>query len=80
MRVFLRNKETSLYWGVLAGCGAERKQAFDFGTVPRATRFALDKSLTDVEIILKCDSFPDEVTLPVLPDYCDFQQLRAKAA
>ena len=80
MRVFLRNKESGLYWGVLVGCGSERGQAFDFGSVPRAARFALEESLGEVEIVLTCDVFPDEATLPVRPEFCDLQQLDAKGA
>jgi hypothetical protein len=79
MRVFLRNRTTRQYWGVLAGCGAEREQAFDFGSVPRAARFALEESLAEVEIVLTCYLFPDEVTLPVVPEFCDLQQSDAKA-
>jgi hypothetical protein len=80
MRVFLRNKESRLFWGVLVGCGAEREQAFDFGSVPRAARFALEESLTKVEIVLTCYLFPDEVTMPLVPEFCDLQQPDAKAA
>jgi hypothetical protein len=80
MRVFLRHKETRLYWGVVVGCGAEREQAFDFGSVPRAARFSLEESLAGVEIVLTCDLFPDEVAMPVLPEFCYLQLPDAKAA
>ena len=79
MKVFLRNKNDRLYWADLSGWVAGSGQAFDFGNVPRAARFALDGRLAPMEIVLRCDVLPDEVTMPVLAEYCDgdFSQTHA---
>jgi hypothetical protein len=76
MRVLLRNTKTGFYcvgsneWAVTAG------QAIDFAGVPEATRFALDEKLPTTEIVLKSDLLPDEVVVPLLPEWCDFGRQR----
>jgi hypothetical protein len=71
MRVFLRSKKTGLYRSDLKAWAAAPEEARGFVSVPQATRFALDASLPEVEIVLRCDLLPEEVVLPVLPEYCD---------
>lgn len=80
MRVLLRNKKTRLYSTESNGWAAIVGQAFDFTSVPHAARFALDKRLPEIEIVLKCDTLPDEVVMQVIPEYCDFIPLRSAAA
>lgn len=53
----------------------EAKQAFDFITVPLATRFALDRSLPGLEIVLRYHGLPDEVTMPILAEFCGLDRL-----
>jgi hypothetical protein len=80
MRVLLRNRITRLYYADPNGWAAGVGQAFDFISLPQATRFALDGSLPEIEIVLRYDSLQDEVVMPLLPEYCDFIRSRAAAA
>ena len=69
MRVFLRNKQNRLYWGNSSGWVAEREHALDFSNVQRAARYALAERSTEMEIVLTCDLRPEEIIMPVLPEY-----------
>ena len=70
MRVFLRNKQSRVYWADSDGWVVGGEHAFDFIKVPRAARFALHECSAEMEIVLKCGLLPDEVIMPVLPEYC----------
>ena len=74
MRVFLRNTKTRLYCADSNRWAAALGQALDFTSVPHATRFALDERLPEIEIVVRYDSLEEEVTVPLLPEWCDFHQ------
>jgi hypothetical protein len=80
MRVLLRNKKTRLYCDDLDGWAATVGQAFDFTSIAHAARFVLDEKMPEIEIVLKCDTLPDEVVMQVLAEYCDFIPPRSVAA
>ena len=80
MRVFLRNTKTRLYCADSNGWAAVWGQARDFTSVPHAVRFALDGDLPDIEIVLRYEMLPDEVALPLLPEWCDYYQADSAAA
>ncbi len=76
MRVLLRNRRTQRYYvghSAKAGFGdswAAKPQPLDFGNVPNAAKFTLEKRLPDMEIVLHYDLCEGEVALPVLPEWC----------
>ena len=80
MRVLLRNKKTRLYCDGSNGWAAAAGQAREFTSVPHATRFALDGSLAEIEIVVRCDLLAEEVTLPLVREWCDADQRDAAAA
>jgi len=80
MHVFLRNRRTRLYY-VARRPSAGRNQPpaanaepLDFGTVRSAAKFSLEQRLPDMEIVLRYDSCAGEVALPVLPEWCLFDE------
>jgi hypothetical protein len=80
MRVFLRSKKTQLYRSGAKGWVVAPEEALGFASVPQATRFALDEQVPEAEIVLRFGLLPDEVVVPVLPEYCCFPQPQAVAA
>ena len=72
MRVFLRNKKTRLYYAGPAGWGATAEKAHGFTSVPQATKVAFDEKMPEAEIVLSFALFADEVVVPVLHGYRDF--------
>ena len=80
MRVLLRNRRTRLYYaGHTANTGLNDSattdpQALDFGDVRSAAKFSLEEHLTDMEIVLHYDSCDGEIALPVLPEWCLFEE------
>jgi hypothetical protein len=80
MRVFLRNTKTRLYCADSNGWAAAAGQALDFTSVPHAARVALDESLPEIEIVVWYDSLAAEVVVPLLPEWCDFDQSDSAAA
>ena len=80
MRVFLRNKKTRLYCAESRGWTAAVGEAVSFTSVPHAARFARDRKLPELEVVVKCDTLPDEVTVPLVPEWCDFDRPDAVAA
>jgi len=79
MKVFLRNTKTGLYCTGSDGWVATEQQALDFTTVPQATRFALDEPSPETEIVLRSDLLPDEVVVPVIPEWCGIECLHAES-
>lgn len=73
MKVFLRNITTGLYCTGSNGWVASQKQALEFTSVPQAARFALETILPGTEIVLQSDVLPDEVVVPVIPEWCGFK-------
>jgi hypothetical protein len=80
MKVLLRNRTTRLYCAASNGWTAAADQAFEFTSVPQATRFALDQNLQGTEIILRYYTFPDEVSVPLLPEWGHLYQPDSAAA
>ena len=70
MRVFLRNRQTRLYYGGPTEWAATVDQAHQFTSVSHAARFGLDHTLPDIELLLACYTLPDEIAMPVLPEWC----------
>jgi hypothetical protein len=70
MRVFLRNKHTRLFYAGPAGWADTAGQALQFTSVSEAARFGLDQSLPDIELVLSCYTLPDEIAMPLLPEWC----------
>ena len=70
MRVFLRNKQTRLYYAGPTGWADSAGQALQFTSVSQAARFGLDHSLPDIELVLACYTLPDEVAMPLVPEWC----------
>jgi hypothetical protein len=72
MRVFLRNKQTRVYYAGPSEWAATAELAHQFISVSHAARFGLDHSLPDIELILTCYTLPDEIAMPLLPEWCNF--------
>ena len=80
MRVFLRNKKSRLYCAGSKGWAPAIGQAVEFASVQRAVTFAVEKSLPESEVVLRCDILAAEVTLPLVPEWRDFHQSGSAAA
>jgi hypothetical protein len=80
MPVFIRNKKTQLYRAAAKGWVGVAEQALGFTSVPEATRFALGENMPETELVLLFGLLPDEVVVPVVPEYRDFGQPAAAAA
>jgi hypothetical protein len=80
MRVFLRNRRTRLYCAGANGWAAAIGQAVEFDSVPQAIRFAVDGSMPETEVIVRCDLLAEEVALPLLPEWRDHDHPRSAAA
>ncbi len=81
MRILLRHRHSGLYYtGHVhtqtgpAPTSPDHEQALDFANVQNAARFALEQHLRDMEIILRYDACNGEVPLPVLPEWCLFEE------
>src|ERR1035441_9117132 len=72
MRVILRNKRTRRCCAGPNEWVATDAQALHFPNVALATRFALDENLPDTELVIMYDVVPQEVALPLLPEWCNF--------
>jgi hypothetical protein len=80
MRVFLRDKKTRLYRAQSRDWTPSVGEALPFPGVPHAARFARDGNLPGLEIVVKYDTLPDEVAVPLVPEWCDFDQAGSAAA
>jgi hypothetical protein len=80
MRVLLRNRTTRLYYAGANRWAAEQGEALDCASVPRAARLVIEEKLPEIDIILQYASVPDEVVVPVLPEWCDFDRQYAAVA
>jgi hypothetical protein len=74
MRVFLRNKQTRLYCASSSGWTVAIAQALLFRSVRQAASFAIDEKLPEAEIVLRSDLLEEEVTLPLLPEWCGIHE------
>jgi hypothetical protein len=80
MRVLLRDRLTKRYYAGLNQLNVHHDQALDFGNVPGAARFTLEEKLPDMEIILRYDSCDSEIPLPVLAEWCLFEERALRPA
>jgi len=80
MKVFLRNKKTRLYCADLNGWAASVGHTLEFTSVPHAARFARDENLPGTEIVARCDVLEEEVPMPLVPEWCGFDQPASVAA
>jgi hypothetical protein len=74
VRVLLRNRLTKLYYVGLNQLDVWYQRALDFGDVPGAAEFTLEEELPDMEIVLRYDSFDGGIALPVLAEWCLFDE------
>jgi hypothetical protein len=79
MRVFLRSKQTRLYYASSNGWVVAIAQALLFSGVRQAARFAFDEKVPEAEIVMKSDLLEQDITLPLLPECCDLREPRAAA-
>jgi len=71
MRVLLRNRQTRLYCASSNGWAVAMAQALLFRNVRQAARFAFDEKVPEAEIVMRSDLMEQEITLPLLPEWCD---------
>ena len=75
MRVFLRNKKSRLYRAGSDEWAAVPEMALAFTSVPEPARVALDGNWAEMEIVIRYEILPDEVAVPVLPEWRDHAKL-----
>ena len=82
MRVLLRNRWTKFYYVGPNQMDAEHEKGLDFGDVRSAAKFAFEENMPGMEIILRYDSCDGEIPLPILAEWCLFDEraLRPVAA
>jgi hypothetical protein len=74
MRVLLRSRRTKSYYIGPNQSGADVARALDFANVRSAAKFTFEENLPDMEIILRYDSYNSEIPLPVLAEWCLFEE------
>jgi hypothetical protein len=79
MRVFLRNRQTRLYCASSNGWTIAMAHARLFSSVRQAARFAFDEKVPDAEIVMRSDLLEQDITLPLLPEWCDLREPRSIA-
>ena len=76
MRVFLRNRQTRFYYASSNGWAVAIAQALLFSSVRQAARFAFDEKVPEAEIVVRSEVLEEEVTLPLLPEWCALHEPR----
>jgi hypothetical protein len=74
MRVHLQDRKNRLYY---AGQGfplAGYDGALNFASVGAAAKIALEKRLTQMQIVVRYDVAPCEISLPVLAEWSNFDR------
>jgi hypothetical protein len=64
MKVFLKSSTTGQYLSASGQFDTGPGKAMEFPSVQHATRHAVSGNLTNVEVVLRCDSLSQEVFLP----------------
>jgi hypothetical protein len=74
MRVHLQDRKNRLYYAgqgfPLGGCDG----ALNFASVGAAAKIALEKRLAHMQIVVRYDVAPCEISLPVLPEWSNFDR------
>jgi hypothetical protein len=74
MRVHLQHRKNRLYYAgqnfPLGGADG----ALNFASVGAAAKIALEKRLTQMQIVLRYDVAPCEISLPVLAEWSNFDK------
>ena len=79
MRVLLRNRRTRLYYASPNGWSEAMAQAQLFSSVRQAARFAFDEKVPEAEIVMRSDLLEQDITLPLLPEWCELREPRSIA-
>jgi hypothetical protein len=79
MRVFLRNRQTRCCCASPNGWAVAIEQALVFYSVRQAARFAFDEKLPEAEIVMRSHRLEQEITLPLVPEWCDLDEPRSAA-
>jgi hypothetical protein len=79
MKVFVRNKHTRLYCATGNGWAVAIAQALLFSSVGQAARFAFDERVPEAEIVMRSHLLEQEITLPLLPEWCELDEPRSVA-
>jgi hypothetical protein len=79
MRVYLRSKQTRRYCASSNGWAVATAQALIFSSVRQAARFAYHEKVPEAEIVMCSQLLEQEVTLPLLPEWCDLAELGSAA-
>jgi len=74
MRVHLQHKKKRLYYAGQDFPLVESEGAMNFTSVGAAAKVALEKGLTEMQIVLRYAVAPCEISLPVLPEWSNFDR------
>jgi len=74
MRVHLQHRKKRLYYAGHDFPLVESEGATNFASVGAAAKVALENRLAQMHIVLRYDVAPCEISLPVLPEWSDFDE------
>lgn len=74
MRVHLQHRRKRLYYAGQDFPLVESDGAMTFASVGAAAKVALEKRLTEMQIVLHYTVAPCEISLPVLPEWSNFDR------
>jgi hypothetical protein len=77
MRVHLQDRKNRLYYAGQNFPLGGSKEALNFASVGAAAKVALEKRLTQMQIVLRSDVSPCEISLPVLAEWSHFDRKSA---
>src|SRR5262245_7982860 len=74
MRVHLQHRNKRLYYAGQDFPLVESDGAMTFASVGAAAKVALEKRLTEMQIVVRYAVAPCEISLPVLPEWSNFDR------
>jgi hypothetical protein len=74
MRVHLQHQKKGLYYAGQDFPLGGFEGAMNFASVGAAARLALEKRLTQMQIVVRYEVAPCEISLPVLPEWSNFDR------
>jgi hypothetical protein len=77
MRVHLQDRQNRLYYAGQNFPLSGFEGALNFASVGAAAKVALEKRLTQMQIVLRSDVAPCEISLPVLAEWSHFDRKAA---